>query len=260
MALFWLIVNALQAVFATVWTAGWILVALAVCAVMRRRGPGLALARRVWAPGLLRAGWVRLDVTGLERLDRSRPCLFAANHQSWLDIAVLFAALPVPVLFLAKRELGRVPFLGWYMEAMGMVLVERGDRQDAVRSVEAVAARLQEGWSVLSFPEGSRTRDGRVQHFKSGSLTAAIEAGVPVVPVALDGVAHVLPRGRFRPRPGCIRVLLGEPISTEGLTRADRAVLARRAQQQVEMLLERPREALSQIPSGSRTTARAGGA
>jgi 1-acyl-sn-glycerol-3-phosphate acyltransferase len=258
MALFWLILNALQAAFTVVWTAGWILVALAVCAVTRRRGPGLALARRVWAPGILWAGRARLEVTGLERLDRSRPCLFAANHQSWLDSAVLFAALPVPVLFLAKRETGRVPFLGWYVKAMGMVLVERGDREDAVRSVEAVAARLREGWSVLSFPEGSRTRDGRVQRFKSGSLTAAIEAGVPVVPVAIDGAARVLPRGGFRARPGRIRVIVGEPIPTEGLTRVDRAAVARRAQQQVEALLERPREELSQIPSGSRTTARAG--
>lgn len=251
MAVFWLVLNVLQAVFAVVWTAGWILVALVVCAVTRRRAPGLALARRVWAPGALWAGGVRLEAAGLERLDRSRPCLFAVNHQSWLDIPVLFATLPVPVLFLAKRELGRVPFLGWYMEAMGMVLVERGDREDAVRSVEAVAARLREGWSVLSFPEGSRTRDGRVQRFKSGSLTAAIEAGVPVVPVALDGAARALPRGGFRPRPSRIRVLIGDPISTEGLTRADRAAVARRAQQQVEALLACPPEELQSEVVGS---------
>jgi len=233
----WLPVNLLQAVLVTLWTGGGIPVALAVCAVLRRRDPGLFLARRVWAPVLLLFGPVRLRVEGRERLDPSRAYFFAANHQSWVDVPALFAALPVPVLFLAKRELARIPLLGRFMEAMGMVYVDRTDRRESVRTVSQAAGRLQEGWSILSFPEGTRSRDGGIQRFKTATFAAALEAGVPVVPVALEGPARILPRGGFRARPGVIRVKLGEPIPTAGLTRDDRAEVARQAQAAVEGLL-----------------------
>src|SRR6476660_8577156 len=115
----WAVINTLQAIHAVVWSALWISVALVVSGLTWRRRPALALARRVWAPGLLAVA-VRLEVVGLERVDFSRPHLFVANHQSWIDIPALFAGLPVPLLFMAKRELAKVPFLGWYIRAMGM--------------------------------------------------------------------------------------------------------------------------------------------
>jgi 1-acyl-sn-glycerol-3-phosphate acyltransferase len=237
-------VNLLQALLTGVWTAGWITAALIASALRGRPDPGLALARRVWAPGILRIGGnLKLRVEGRERLDPSRACFFAANHQSWVDIPALFVALPVPVLFLAKRELARVPFLGRFISAMGMVFVDRADRREAVRTVSQAVERLREGRSILSFPEGTRSPDGRVQRFKTATFAAAVEAGVPVVPVALEGAARVLPRSGFRPRPGLIRVAIGEPIPTAGLAREDRAELARRAQEAVEDLLARLREA-----------------
>jgi 1-acyl-sn-glycerol-3-phosphate acyltransferase len=236
MELIWLLINTLQGIFTALWTAVWILVALLASAAARTRRPGLFLARRVWAPALLRAVFAGLEVEGLENVEPSQPCFFAANHQSWIDIPALFAALPVPVLFVAKRELGRVPFLGWFMKGMGMVLVDRDDRKEAVRSVAAAAERLRQGWSLLSFPEGTRS-DGRVQCFKTATFAAAIEAGAPVVPIALEGAGCILPRNSLKGRPGRVRVAVGEPIPTTGLRRQDRAALARRAQQSVETLL-----------------------
>jgi len=236
----WFLVNAFQAVYAVLWSALWISVALAVCALTWRRGPALALARRVWAPGLLAAGGARLAVFGRERIDFARPHLFVANHQSWMDIPALFAALPVPLLFMAKRELARVPFLGWYIRAMGMVFVERQVRAAGAASVGHAAERLGRGWSVLSFPEGTRTRDGRLHPFKSGGFAAAIEAGVPVVPVAIEGAGRVIPPGGFRVRPGRIRVIVGDPLPTGDLPRGDhgaRADLARQAEAAVAELL-----------------------
>jgi 1-acyl-sn-glycerol-3-phosphate acyltransferase len=248
MDFFWLLVNAVQWTFAGVWSVFWISCALISSAVARSRRPGLFLARWAWGPGLLRAAGGRLEVAGLENVDRSRPFFFAANHQSLLDIPVLFAALPVPVLFVAKRELGRVPFLGWFMKAMGMVLITRDDRKEAVRSVEAAAERLRQGWSLLSFPEGTRTRDGRVQRFKTATFAAAIAAGVPIVPIALEGTGRSLPRDTLRTRPGRIHVAVGEPIPTAGLSRDDRAALARRTQERVESLLAGLREATEAEP------------
>jgi 1-acyl-sn-glycerol-3-phosphate acyltransferase len=238
---FWFPVNLLQGILTALWTAFWIFVALTVCAVLRRKSPGLTLARRVWAPGLLLIGLVRLRVEGREHLDSSRPCFFAANHQSWVDIPALFAALPVPLLFLAKRELARVPIFSSFIESMGMVYVDRTNRKDSVQTVGQASQRLQEGFSILSFPEGTRSPDGRVRPFKTASFAAALEAGVPVVPVALEGPGRILPRDGFRVRPGTIRLAIGEPIPTAGLTRDDRAGLARRAQGEVEVLLARMR-------------------
>jgi len=235
----WAVVNALQAVYILLWSALWISVALLVTALTWRRGPALALARRVWAPGLLAIA-VTLEVEGRERIDFSRPHLFVANHQSWADIPALFVALPVPLLFMAKRELARVPFLGWYIQAMGMVFVERSARAAGAASVGQAAERLGHGWSVLSFPEGTRSRDGRVHTFKSAGFAAAIEAGVPVVPVALEGAGRIIPPdGGFRIRPGRVRLRIGEPIPTAGLGRDDRIALARQAERAVADLLER---------------------
>jgi 1-acyl-sn-glycerol-3-phosphate acyltransferase len=235
-ALGWAVINTFQAIYVALWSALWISIALAVSALTWRRGPALALARRVWAPGVLACA-VRLKVVGRDRVDASRPYLFVANHQSWVDIPALFAALPVPLLFMAKRELARIPFLGWYIQAMGMVFIERGARTAGAASVGHAAERLEQGWSVLSFPEGTRSRDGRVQRFKSAGFAAAIEAGVPVVPVALEGAGRIIPPGGFRVRFGTVRVHVGEPILTAGLTRDDRADLARRAEQAVADLL-----------------------
>jgi 1-acyl-sn-glycerol-3-phosphate acyltransferase len=233
----WVLVNTAQAIYFVVWSALWISIALLVTALCWRRGPALALARRVWAPGLLAWG-VPLVVLGSERVDFRKAHLFVANHQSWLDVPALFAGLPVPLLFIAKRELARVPFIGWYMQAMGMVFVERSARAAGAASVSQATDRLARGWSLLSFPEGTRSRDGRVHAFKSAGFAAAIEAGVPVVPIAVEGADRVLPPGGFRVRPGRIRLVVGDPIPTTGLTRDDRTALARRAQQAVVRLLE----------------------
>jgi 1-acyl-sn-glycerol-3-phosphate acyltransferase len=238
MRILWPLINILQALYAMALTAVWVPIALAVSMVTRSRRAGLFLARHVWGPGCLRGGFARLTVEGSERFAAGGgPFFFVANHQSWMDVPALFAALPLPVLFVAKQELSRIPFLGRYVAAMGMVFIDRGHRQESARSVGQATDRLRRGWSVVSFPEGTRSRDGRVQRFKTATFAAAIEAGAPVVPVALDGPGKVLPPDGFRPRPGPIRVLFGEPIPTTGLDRSQRAALAERAQAEVETLL-----------------------
>lgn len=236
-AALWRLINAAQVLLVSLWTAGWVSAALLVAVLTWRRGPGLALARRVWAPGVLVVCGVRLEVTGRERVDFSRPHMFAANHQSWIDIPCLFAALPVNLLFVGKRELRQIPFLGWYMAAMGMVFVDREDRKESARVVGRSAQRLRDGWSLLTFPEGTRSLDGRPQRFKTAFFAAPIDAQAPIVPVGITGAERVLPKGGARVRPGTIRITVGDPIATRGLTRADRATLARRTQEAVEELL-----------------------
>lgn len=236
----WAPVNALQLVFTFSWSAFWIAVALVAVAVSRSTRPTLALARRVWAPGLLTGAGARLDVRGAERLApylAGRPALFVANHRSWIDIAALYRALPLELHFLAKRELAKVPFLGSYMRLMGMVLVDRADPRRAKATVGRAAELLAAGRKVISFPEGTRSRDGRLGRFKSGGFGAALEAGADVVPVAIVGAGEVLPPDGFRVRPGRIEVRIGEPIPVEPFRPGERAALARRAEAAVAALL-----------------------
>jgi 1-acyl-sn-glycerol-3-phosphate acyltransferase len=234
--LLWSPLNLLQGIATALWGALWISIAL-VAALVAGPRPALALARKVWGPGQIAIGGARFGVVGREHVAAQRAQLFVANHQSWLDIPVLFCALPVPLHFLAKRELGAVPFLGWYIRAMGMVFVDRDTPRRASASVDGAARLLASGRSVLSFPEGTRSRDGRTGRFKSGAFGAALAAGAPVVPVALVGTGAVLPAGGFRVRPGTVEVRIGAPIDSAAFAPGDRAGLARAAESAVRRLL-----------------------
>ena len=185
------------------------------------------MARTIWAPGILAISVAPVEVLGRERVDFSRPHILVANHRSQLDICALFVAAPVPLHFIVKEELRKVPFLGWYIAAMGMIFVDRMARGRAYESVRRAADLIREGRSVVSFPEGTRSRDDSVKPFKPGVFVAAIEAGVPVVPVAILGTGAVLPPGGFRGRRGRIQVIFGDPVPTQGLTQEDRGRLAK---------------------------------
>jgi 1-acyl-sn-glycerol-3-phosphate acyltransferase len=218
------------------WTVLCITAALLVVATTGNRRGALEMARTRWAPGVLRIGCCRLHCRIEAPLDPHLPWLFASNHQSMVDIPALFAVLPVAPRFLAKRELARVPLLGWYMAAVGMVFVERGRRTSASEGTRELAAVLRRGGSILAFPEGTRSPDGSLQRFKSGALAAAIDSGVPVVPVAIEGSRHVLRRGSALLRSGTIRVAIGTPLPTAGLDRTQRRSLAARVEAAVAAL------------------------
>ena len=232
----WAAFNAVQLAFTLLWSAAGITAALVVLALTRRQAAPLAMARRLWAPGLLRGAGARIEVEGADHVDPTCAYVFASNHQSMIDIPALFVALPAPLRFVVKAELRAVPFLGWYIAAMGMVFVDRAGRRDAVKSMRRVPEILRAGQSVACFPEGTRSRDDAIGPFKGGSFAMAIEAGVPVVPVALIGTGAVLPPQGFRVRPGVLRVRVGRPIPTAGLALSQRGELARRVRDEVERL------------------------
>lgn len=195
---------------------------------------GLAL---LGAGFVLNSAGAGLRVHGLERVDWSQPHIFVANHQSIIDICALFRALPVPLRFVLKQELANVPFVGWYARAMGMVFIERGTARSAPQRLREAVRMIHAGAHVCAFPEGTRSRDGRVGAFKGGAFQVAIEAGVAVVPIAIEGSDAILPASGFSVRPGTIRLRIGEPLPTTGLTAADRSALARRAHQAVTDML-----------------------
>ncbi len=193
----------------------------------------LRVAGRLWAPPLLWICGARYVVDGGDEVDWKRPHVFLMNHQSMLDIPAAFGAIRSPIRFMAKRILGHVPVLGWYMRATRMILVNRENGAEAVAAIQIAADRLRTGTNLLIYPEGTRSLDGRFLPFKRGPFELAIASQVSIVPLVIHGAAQVLPRGRASPRPGTIHVRIGAPISTDGLTRSDREALMRRVRDEM---------------------------
>ena len=197
--------------------------ALAVAFLTGRSGHVFALGRFGATAVRVLLG-LRLEVWGLERVVGARPALYCINHRSNVDVVAFEALFPrCPRLRgLYKAEVGKVPVLGRAMQLVGFVPVDRANRASAIASVDAAAARLAAGDSFVIAPEGTRARGGEMLPFKKGGFVMAIKAQVPVVPVALHGTAEAMPRGRFWVKPGVVRVEVGEPIPTAGLTLEDR--------------------------------------
>ena len=237
----WGVHNAVGFVFTLAWTAGWISLALATLALTRSRPLALRMASRCWAPGLLAGAGARLEVEGASGIDWSRPRLLVSNHQSVIDICALFRATPVPLCFLLKQEMARVPFVGWYARACGMLFIERDNPRAGPRLRREAAALLGEGHTLCLFPEGTRSRTGVVAPFKGGAFQSAIDAGVDVLPVAIEGAGAVLPADGFRVRAGTIRVRFGTPLATrdEAARPVARQALADDAHAAVVALLRR---------------------
>lgn len=181
------------------------------------RGDWTLRGSRLWARIILLAAGVRLRVEGANLVPRDRAVVFMSNHESWLDIPVLLATIPVQVRFLAKKSLFSIPFFGWAIASMGFIPVDRKNRREAVKSFEQAAQRIRAGRSVLVFPEETRTTDGTLLPFQRGGFLIALKSGLPIVPVGLDGPRRCLPKFSYLLRPGTITVRFGEPIPTAGL-------------------------------------------
>ena len=171
-------------------------------------------------------------------MQRDQPYVFMANHASSLDIWSLFVAIPRPVRMIAKKQLARIPLFGWAMWAGRFIFIDRQNAVKARRSIEEAGRRIHGGDSVLIFPAGTRTRDGQLGVFKKGGFHLAIQAGVPIVPVALQGARALMPRGSLLVRAGQVRVIMGEPIPTAGLTDQDRGALLDRVRGQIAAMLD----------------------
>jgi 1-acyl-sn-glycerol-3-phosphate acyltransferase len=185
---------------------------------------------RTWSRLILRTTGVRVDVAGLERLVPGRTYVFVANHQSIYDIPILFWSLPFQLRIIAKESLGRFPFLGWHLRRTGHMLVDR--RRPDRAAIFAWASRLtSQGLSLIVFPEGTRSADGRLGRFKGGSFFLALEAGLPVVPISVVGSRHVMLKGRLATYPGDVRLIVHDPIDTRDLAGTDPKEFGERVRQ-----------------------------
>jgi 1-acyl-sn-glycerol-3-phosphate acyltransferase len=192
---------------------------------------------RAWARMLLAISGVRVEVSGVEKLDPNASYVLVANHLSLMDIPAVLATIPLEIRFFAKRGLFTIPFLGTHLRRAGHLQVVRGDPRASLRVLQEAAQRLRrERITPLLFPEGGRA-PGDMRDFKEGAAHLAIKAGVPVVPVALVGTREILPMSSVIVRPGKIAVRVGDAIDTSGMKSHDRAELNQRLREQVVNLL-----------------------
>jgi len=178
-----------------------------------------------WSRLILGTTGVRIALRGALPAEH-QSCIIVANHSSIYDIPILFTAIPRQLRIIAKLGLGYVPFIGWHLRRAGHLLIDRRNPGAAV--LKKMHRMVQQGASLIVFPEGARTLDGQLMKFKGGVFLLAIETGLPIVPVTVAGARTVMPRQRLMVCPATVTVTVHEPVPTSGLTREDARALADR--------------------------------
>lgn len=212
-------------------------VAVLVIAHTRPDSRSIDTVARIWSRCWLWVAEVSLDVSGSEQVDAERSYVVVANHSSALDIMACFLAVPIPIRYLAKKELFRIPILASAMRAIGIVEVDRRARGSVHEQINTqVAALVASERSVIVYPEG--TRNGELASFKKGAFTLAVGAQLPILPVTIHGSHEAWPPRSAWVRGGKVTVVIDPPIPTEGLTQADTNRLRDMAHDLIELRLK----------------------
>jgi 1-acyl-sn-glycerol-3-phosphate acyltransferase len=209
---------------------------LAVAPVSRKLARKLA---RLWNRQVLAAGGIRVKVSGAEKLNAGERYVFISNHQSALDIPIIYVGIGERISFIAKKELFMIPFFGWGMWAVGHTSIDRQNARKAHASIVKAVQRLnRENVSLILFPEGTRSKDGKVLEFKTASFTLALQAGVKLVPVAIRGAIDRLPPKSSRIVPGEVELALGNPIAAEELPGMSKGEVCGRVRAEIVRMVE----------------------
>ncbi len=211
---------------------------------------GYPLARLVGSPsvlytigrigcriGLLLAG-TRIVVEGREHLDDPHNVVVMPNHSSYLDPPILLEVLRTNFKAVAKKEVFKIPFLNLCLRFAGFIEVDREDREQSTRAISRAVESLRSGSCFLVFPEGTRSRTGELGAFKKGGFVVAMDAGSRIVPIAVQGVRELMPRGSFRVRPGTVRVRVLDPVDARSYSYDQRDALIATVRERIADALE----------------------
>lgn len=194
---------------------------------------------RLWCRHLLGLGGVAVTVIGREKINPQQKYILVCNHQSHLDISALMASLPLRLIFIAKKELFNIPFFGWGIKALGHIAINRRSARSARHSIIAASRIIKNRphVSLVIFPEGTRSADGRVHEFKQGSFALALASGLPVLPVAIDGTYQALPKHNLLTKPARVTIRVGDVIRPAPEDKHNKHQLALAAHQQILAML-----------------------
>ena len=204
-----------------------------------RSGRRLHWFSYAWSWLIMKTIFSPVTVTGLGRIDTSKPHVYAANHASALDIPVLYVNLPFQFRIAFKKELLSYPVVGWQLKRSGQVCIDQQNPSHSISSIGAALKGLKAGLPLVIFPEGGRTPDGEIKPFLPGAFFLAIKAQVDIVPVALVGTYELLPMDTYHIKCRPLEMRVGEPISTTGLTMRDMETLSATVQKALEDLYYR---------------------
>ena len=194
--------------------------------IFERKGKIFGKFARIWSKLLLASAGVKYNVYGLERLNPDQIYVFAGNHESPFDIPLAFVGIKHHLISISKIEYKWIPIFGWAMQAAKHIFIDRHNHAKALESLKKAAVNLKSNpRSILLFPEGTRSTDGKIHKFKKGGLLLAIETQFPVVPMALCGTSDVAIKGSHKLKSTPIELHIGKPIETKEMTFDDRNIL-----------------------------------
>jgi len=170
----------------------------------------------LWAKILLLISNTKVEIIGKENILKGKPQIFMANHQSDFDILIVLGHIPGQFRWIAKKELFQIPIFGQAMKNAGYIEIDRQNHAKALQSLDEAALRIRDGKSVMTFPEGTRSRDGEIKSFKQGTFHLAIKAGVPIVPVSIVGSGRIMPKRSLTVTPGRVKLIIDKPIEVKG--------------------------------------------
>lgn len=203
------------------WLASWlaintILVTLPImlAAILGSSGNFAFNLARVWAWALLKVTGVRLSVTGREKIDRDQTYIIVSNHQSHFDGPAIAVGMGVQLRWIAKRELLKIPVMGYALKAMNNIFVDRSNKEKSISSIREGMERLPAGVSIMVFAEGTRSANGRIGPFKKGGFMVALSESLPILPVTIIGSEKVLPKNSLTFQSHPIELVIGDPIDT----------------------------------------------
>jgi len=191
---------------------------------------------RTWSRMIMKTILSPVKVTGFEKIDTSKPYVYAANHASALDIPVLYTYLPFHFRIVFKKELLSYPLVGWQLKRSGQVCIDQQKPTNSIAAIRSAVKSLKAGIPLVIFPEGGRTNDGEIKPFLPGAFFLALKAQVDIVPVALVGTFELLPMDTYHIKCRPLEMRVGAPISTAGLTMRDLEALSAKVHKAIEEL------------------------
>ncbi len=226
------------AVLKVLWLGFWAIVAtlvlfipITLAATFSSTGNLAFNLSKLWAWVLLISTGVKTRIIGKEKIKKGQTYIIISNHQSQFDILALVTRLGIQFRWIIKKELLKIPLFGYALLASRNIFIDRSNTKESIESINKGMNRLPRGTSVMVFAEGTRSADGKIHDFKKGGFVLAIDYGLPILPITINGSRKVLPKGSVVFTPGEIEVIIGDPIDTTGYTRERLPELMHRTRQ-----------------------------